>query len=126
MPPIVAGSCPRPTRLWLTAARGRSRPCRSPSTTNTLDTQTLPHEGLIASFTHEYAGLGGESQFYKINGKARGYYTLSDEMDLVGSLAASAGYMMGWAARTTCTSSTSTRSAPTSCAALPTTASARG
>jgi outer membrane protein insertion porin family len=61
---------------------------------NTLDTQTLPHEGIIASITQELAGLGGDSNFYKLNGKARMYYTLSDEMDLVGSVSGSAGHVM--------------------------------
>lgn len=61
---------------------------------NTLDTQTLPHEGFVASITQELAGLGGDSDFYKLSGKARMYYTLSDEMDLVGSLAGSAGHVL--------------------------------
>lgn len=61
---------------------------------NTLDTQTLPHEGFIASITQELAGLGGDSDFYKLSGKARMYYTLSDEMDLVGSLSGSAGHVI--------------------------------
>jgi outer membrane protein insertion porin family len=61
---------------------------------NTLDTQTLPHEGLIASVTQELAGLGGDSNFYKLSGKARVYYTLSDEMDLVGSLSGAAGHVI--------------------------------
>ena len=61
---------------------------------NTLDTQQLPHEGLVASITQELAGLGGDSEFYKLSAKARIYYTLSDDMDLVGSLAGSAGHVM--------------------------------
>jgi outer membrane protein insertion porin family len=61
---------------------------------NTLDTQVLPHEGIIASITQELAGLGGDSNFYKLSGKARVYYTLSDEMDLVGSLAGAGGHVM--------------------------------
>ncbi|MDB5525233.1 MAG: omp [Rhizobium sp.] len=61
---------------------------------NTLDTMQLPHEGLIASFTHELAGLGGDSEFYKLSAKARAYYTLSDEMDLVGSIAGAAGHVI--------------------------------
>jgi outer membrane protein insertion porin family len=63
-------------------------------TYNTLDTGVLPHEGILASLTQEIAGLGGDSDFYKISGRARGYYTLSDEMDLVGSLSASAGHVL--------------------------------
>ena len=61
---------------------------------NTLDTSVLPHEGILASLTQEFAGLGGDSDFYKISARARGYYTLSDEMDLVGSLSASAGHVI--------------------------------
>ena len=61
---------------------------------NTLDTQSLPHEGIIASFTQELAGLGGDSDFYKVSAKGRIYYTLSDDMDLVGSLSGAAGHVI--------------------------------
>jgi outer membrane protein insertion porin family len=61
---------------------------------NTLDTQVLPHEGIIASATQELAGLGGDSDFYKLSGKVRGYYTVSDEQDIVASAGASAGHML--------------------------------
>lgn len=62
-------------------------------TYNTLDDQNLPREGMFAQLTHEYAGLGGDSEFYKIYGKARYFQTLSDEMDLIGSLSVGAGYV---------------------------------
>ncbi|RYG31667.1 hypothetical protein EON81_22380, partial [bacterium] len=62
-------------------------------TYNTLDSATLPHEGILASVTQEIAGLGGDSRFYKISGRARGYYTVSDDMDLIASLAASGGHV---------------------------------
>ncbi|MCL6708035.1 outer membrane protein assembly factor BamA [Pseudomonas sp. R2.Fl] len=62
---------------------------------NTVDDRTNPHEGIYASFTHEYAGLGGDSEFYKIYGKVRYYHTLSDEFDLVGSVSAGAGHVVG-------------------------------
>jgi outer membrane protein insertion porin family len=61
---------------------------------NTLDTMTLPHEGIIASLTQEVAGLGGDSQFYKLSGKVRGYYTVSDEADVIASLGGSAGHVL--------------------------------
>jgi outer membrane protein insertion porin family len=61
---------------------------------NTLDTAVLPHEGILASLTQEIAGLGGDSDFYKISGRIRGYYTLSDEMDVIGSLSTSAGHVV--------------------------------
>lgn len=63
-------------------------------TYNTLDSATLPHSGILASLTQEIAGLGGDSRFYRISGRARGYYTLSDEMDLVSSLSTSAGHVV--------------------------------
>jgi outer membrane protein assembly complex, YaeT protein len=62
---------------------------------NTVDDRLNPHEGIYASFTHEYAGLGGDSEFYKFFGKVRYYHTLSDEFDLVGSLSAGAGHVIG-------------------------------
>lgn len=63
-------------------------------TYNTLDATMLPHEGILASLTQEIAGLGGDSQFYKVSGRARGYYTISDDMDLIGSLSTSAGHVV--------------------------------
>ncbi len=62
-------------------------------TYNTIDDVNVPHEGIFAQLTHEYAGLGGDSDFYKIYGKARYYQTLSDDADLVGMLSVGAGYV---------------------------------
>ncbi|MCO6185995.1 outer membrane protein assembly factor BamA [Rhizobium sp. L1K21] len=61
---------------------------------NSLDDQVNPHEGLVASLTQEIAGLGGDSHYYKIYGRARYFYTLSDEADIVASLAGSAGHLV--------------------------------
>jgi outer membrane protein insertion porin family len=61
---------------------------------NTVDDRQNPHEGIYASFTHEYAGLGGDSEYYKAFVRARAFYTLSDEFDIVGSLAGSAGHVV--------------------------------
>ena len=63
-------------------------------TYNTLDSASLPHEGILASLTQEIAGLGGDSQFYRISGRARGYYTISDDMDLIASLSTSGGHVV--------------------------------
>lgn len=60
---------------------------------NTVDDRNNPREGLYASFTHEYAGLGGDSEYYKVYGKFRYYQTLSDEFDIVGSVGGSAGHV---------------------------------
>ncbi|MUO77742.1 outer membrane protein assembly factor BamA [Agrobacterium vitis] len=63
-------------------------------TYNTLDDRNLPHEGIYATFTHEFAGLGGDSEYYKLYGKARIFKSLSDEHDIIGSLSAGAGHVM--------------------------------
>ncbi len=62
-------------------------------TYNTLDSQTMAREGIYATFTHEFAGLGGDSEFYKISGRARYFQTLSTEADLIGSIAVGAGHV---------------------------------
>ncbi|WP_026187455.1 outer membrane protein assembly factor BamA [Ensifer sp. BR816] len=62
-------------------------------TYNTLDDAQLPHEGILASVTQEFAGLGGTSDFYKLTGKAKWYYTVNDEADIIASLAGSAGHL---------------------------------
>ncbi|MCM2399687.1 outer membrane protein assembly factor BamA [Rhizobium sp. S153] len=61
---------------------------------NTLDDRTMPREGIYASFTHEYAGLGGDSDYYKVYGKFRYFHPLSDEFDVIGSVSASAGHVI--------------------------------
>ncbi|MBB4187972.1 outer membrane protein insertion porin family [Sinorhizobium terangae] len=62
-------------------------------TYNTLDDAQLPHEGILASVTQEFAGLGGSSDFYKLTGKAKWYYTVNDEADIIASLGGSAGHL---------------------------------
>ncbi|HEV7434086.1 MAG TPA: outer membrane protein assembly factor BamA [Pseudorhizobium sp.] len=64
-------------------------------TYNTLDSSTLAREGIYASVTHEFAGLGGDSEFYKIYGRARYFHLLSDEADIIGSVAVGAGHVVG-------------------------------
>jgi outer membrane protein insertion porin family len=64
-------------------------------TYNTLDNQSLAREGIYATFTHEFAGLGGDSEFYKLSARARYFQTLSTEADIIGSVAVGAGHVMG-------------------------------
>lgn len=65
-------------------------------TYNTLDDMILPREGVYASATQEIAGLGGDSQFYKLYGKARYFHLLADDADIIGSVSGSAGYVIGF------------------------------
>ncbi|MEJ8311254.1 outer membrane protein assembly factor BamA [Agrobacterium larrymoorei] len=60
---------------------------------NTLDDRNMPREGWQAALTNEFAGLGGDSEYYKIYGKVRYYHSLSDEYDIIGSLTGQAGYV---------------------------------
>jgi outer membrane protein insertion porin family len=63
-------------------------------TWDTLDDRTLPREGFFVNATHEIAGLGGDSEFYKIYGKARYYHTLMRDADLIGSVSVGGGHMI--------------------------------
>lgn len=63
-------------------------------TYNTVDSMTLPREGIYATFTHEYAGLGGDSEFYKVSGRARYFQLLSEEADIIGQISVGAGHIV--------------------------------
>ncbi|MGB3875583.1 MAG: outer membrane protein assembly factor BamA [Shinella zoogloeoides] len=65
-------------------------------TFDTIDDRTLPRDGIFAQVTQEFAGLGGDSEFYKISGKARYFHTLLEDADVIGSLSVSGGHMWGF------------------------------
>jgi outer membrane protein insertion porin family len=62
---------------------------------NTIDDLKNPHDGIYATFTQEYAGIGGDARFLKFSGRASYYKTVSDEMDIVALFSGGAGYMTG-------------------------------
>ncbi len=62
---------------------------------NTIDNLKNPREGIYAVLSQEFAGLVGDAQYLKSTVRASGYYTLSEEADLVGVLAVGAGYVVG-------------------------------
>ncbi|GMB83041.1 outer membrane protein assembly factor BamA [Shinella zoogloeoides] len=64
-------------------------------TFDTIDDRTLPREGIFAQVTQEFAGLGGDSDYYKISGKARYFHTLLEDADVVGSLSIAGGHLWG-------------------------------
>jgi outer membrane protein insertion porin family len=64
-------------------------------TYDTLDDRQLPREGIFAQITHEFAGLGGDSDYYKISGKARYFHMLMEDADVIGSIAVAGGHMWG-------------------------------
>lgn len=65
-------------------------------TYDTVDDRTLPREGIYAQITQEVAGLGGDSEYYKIYGKARYFHTLMEDADVIGSLSVGGGHMWGF------------------------------
>ncbi|MBN9054902.1 MAG: outer membrane protein assembly factor BamA [Rhizobiales bacterium] len=65
-------------------------------TFDTIDDRTLPRDGIFAQVTQEIAGLGGDSEYYKITGKARYFHTLLDDADVIGSLSVGGGHMWGF------------------------------
>ncbi len=61
---------------------------------NTLDDRIIAREGMYLNVTQEYAGLGGDSDFYKIYGRFRYFHSLSDEMDIIGSVSLGGGHVV--------------------------------
>jgi len=61
---------------------------------NTLDDTTLPREGIAASFTQEYAGLGFDANYLKTTAKASYFHMLSESADMIGQVSAGAGHVM--------------------------------
>ena len=66
---------------------------------NSTDDRYTPREGILANLTHEFAGLGGDSDFYKISGKARYYQTLMDDADVIGSVTVGGGHVVSTGGR---------------------------
>ncbi|MCF3639077.1 outer membrane protein assembly factor BamA [Rhizobium sp. TRM95111] len=63
-------------------------------TYDSLDDRITPREGFQATATQEFAGVGGDSDYYKITGKARYYHLLLQDADVIGSLSAGAGHLI--------------------------------
>ncbi len=61
---------------------------------NTIDDMRNPHQGLYATFTTEFAGIGGNANFLKFTSRASYYQTLSEELDIVGLVSAGAGHVI--------------------------------
>lgn len=58
-------------------------------TYNTLDNQQRPSEGMVLSFSQEYATL--DHNFLRSEARARAYYPLWEEMGVIGSIRGQAG-----------------------------------
>lgn len=58
---------------------------------SSVDNRQLPREGVLAALNNTFAGLGGDSHYYKLDGKVRWYQMISDQADIIGSLTARGG-----------------------------------
>jgi outer membrane protein insertion porin family len=65
-------------------------------TFNSLDSDQQPRSGAYATLTQEIAGLGGDSNYYKISGKLRYYDLLNEDADLIGSVTVGGGQMFAF------------------------------
>ncbi|WP_274629156.1 outer membrane protein assembly factor BamA [Arvimicrobium flavum] len=63
------------------------------ATYNNIDDMKNPRQGLYATFTTEFAGLGGDANFFQVAGRANYYHTLNEEMDLIGLIRLGAGHI---------------------------------
>lgn len=63
---------------------------------NTIDDMKNPHEGIYATTTAEFAGLGGDAKYVKLTGRGSIYQTLSEQFDLVGLISGGAGHVQGY------------------------------
>jgi outer membrane protein insertion porin family len=60
-------------------------------TYNTLDDITAPSDGIFASFSQEFAGIGGDTSWVKSEGKATVYTDIFPREDVVASFGVKAG-----------------------------------
>ncbi|MGI9366648.1 MAG: outer membrane protein assembly factor BamA, partial [Rhizobiaceae bacterium] len=82
---------------------------RSPYTTSalgynflysTLDSPKLPREGIYARLDQSAAGIGGDGNYIRTEGKFVGYYLISEDADIVFRGAAAAGNIHGFGSGT--------------------------
>lgn len=53
-------------------------------TYNSVDNRNDPREGIFATIQQEIAGVGGDAQYVRTTADARAFYTLSEDLDMVG------------------------------------------
>jgi len=63
---------------------------------NTIDDQKNPRNGIYATASVEFAGLGGDAQYVKVTGRGNYYQTLSEDLDLVGLVTVGGGHISAW------------------------------
>ena len=62
---------------------------------STLDSYTNPHDGVRATFTQDFAGLGGDVQYVRSVAQAQYFRSLVDDADIVGEIKLQGGNITG-------------------------------
>ena len=100
-PASLTGGVPDPTKVpaAVIAAAALSPWTKSSASAglvyNTIDDEKNPHEGIFASASLEYAGIGGDANFVAVTGRATAYKTIVEDLDVVGSLTIGGGHIEG-------------------------------
>ena len=63
---------------------------------STLDNYKSPREGLKVRLSQDFAGVGGDAQFVRTEGRFTGYYLASEDADIVLLGSFGAGNVSGW------------------------------
>ena len=63
---------------------------------STIDNAKRPREGIKATLTQDFAGVGGDAQYVKTSGRLTGYYLASEDQDIVLLGSIGAGYLYNW------------------------------
>ena len=94
-PDLNLNNCPLPLAIQNAIEEGKwvKSSISATLTYNTIDDLKNPRDGIHATFTTEYAGLGGDAEFLKFTGRANYYRTLLEEQDVVGLITVGAGHV---------------------------------
>lgn len=62
---------------------------------DTIDSRTFPRDGIYASFSQDFAGVGGDVSFLKTTVKADYYKEIISDYSVIGHVGVKAGHVMG-------------------------------
>jgi outer membrane protein insertion porin family len=88
---------PAPTRTGAANCRDEAYYTSLVGTTITYDARNHPKNptrGFYVQLDDEFAGLGGDAQYWRVNAEVRGYYPITENIILVGR--AVGGHIEGW------------------------------
>ena len=75
----------------------RSSARRSPTTSVTMP--RIRRAATISQLADDFAGLGGDAQYWRVNAEARGYYPITEKITFVGRVIGGTHPRLGWPGR---------------------------